>query len=442
MKQSWLIALREIKERVLNRSFIVMLFIGPFIVLSLLYFLVKANDQGKKKLTVLIADPGDIMNGVMSSKENPNVDYYFVNDYLQLEEFSKGKEYQKFDAFIEVNEKVLNNKKVFVFYRDVLTNSMQNSIKFNVERRIEEVMVNQFTELTVDEFRQIKQPLNMDFRNIDDPMSMKSKKEGWAGLFFGFVIVLFILLFGFAILRGTAKEKSNRISEVLVSIVKPRFLMMGKIMGIGITALIQLVVWCGFIGLGVWLLQVFVFPEFFISDEYISLQLNEGADQLNSQLNNVHQNEIIELIYNRLNLLVILPLFFITFVLSYVFYGTFFSLIGAGLGSESDGQQFTIPLLFVLIFSLYSGYFTVIYPESAFSNLCQFIPFTSPVVVMVKLCQGYPVGGAYLLVLSLLILFISSIVMLLLANRVYKKGILEFGHSLSTLKIFSWMKGD
>jgi len=442
MKQSWLIALREIKERVWNRSFIIMLFIGPFIVLSLLYFLVKANDQGKKKLTVLIADPGDIMNGVISSKENPNIDYYFVNDYLKLKEFNKGKKYQKFDAFIEVNEKVLNNKKVFVFYRDVLTNPMQNSIKFNVERRIEEVMVNQFTELTVDEFRQIKQPLNMDFRNIDDPMSLKSKKEGWAGLFFGSVIVLFIILFGFAILRGTAKEKSNRISEVLVSIVKPRFLMMGKIIGIGITALIQLVIWCGFIGAGIWLLQTFVFTEFFISDEYISLQLNEGADQLNSQMNNVHQNEIIELIYNRLNLLVILPLFFITFVLSYVFYGTFFSLIGAGLGSESDGQQFSIPLLFILIFSLYSGYFTVIYPESGFSNLCQFIPFTSPVVVMVKLCQGYPEGSAYLLVLSLLILFISSIVMLLLANRVYKKGILEFGHSLSTFKIFSWMKGD
>ena len=325
MKKSWLIALREIKERVLNRSFIGMLFIGPLIVLSLLYFLVKANDQGKNKLTVLIVDPGNIMNGVISSRENPNIDYYFVNDYLQLEEFNKGKKYQKFDAFIEVNEKVLNNKKVFVFYRDVLTNPMQNIIKFNVERRMEEVMVNQFTELTVDEFRQIKQPLNMDFRNIDDPMSMKSKKEGWAGLFFGSIIVLFILLFGFAILRGTAKEKSNRISEVLVSIVKPRFLMMGKIMGIGITALIQLVVWCGFIGLGVWLLQVFVFPEFFISDEYISLQLNEGVDELNSQINNVHQNEIIDLIYNRLNLMVILPLFFITFVLAYVFYGTFFS---------------------------------------------------------------------------------------------------------------------
>ena len=442
MKQIWLIALREIKERVWNRSFIVMLFIGPFIVLSLLYFLVKVNDQGKKKLTVLIADPGNIMNGVLSSKENPNIDYYFVNDYLRLEEFNKGKKYQKFDAFIEINEKVLNNKKVFVFYRDVLTSPMQNSIKFNVERRIEEVMVNQFTELTVDEFRQIKQPLNMDFRNINDPMSMKSKKEGWAGLFFGVVIVLFITLFGFAILRGTAKEKSNRISEVLVSIVKPRFLMLGKIIGIGITALIQLVIWCGFIGVGVWLLQTFVFTEFFISDEYISLQLNEGTDQLNNQLNNVHQNEIIELIYNRLNLLVILPLFFITFVLSYVFYGTFFSLIGAGLGSESDGQQFSIPLLFILMFSLYSGYFTVIYPESGFSDLCQFIPFTSPVVVMVKLCQGYPEGGAYLLVLSLLILFLSSIVMLLLANRVYKKGILEFGHSLSTLKFFSWMKGD
>ncbi len=442
MKQSWLIALREVREQVFNRSFLGMLIIGPLLVLCLMYFFVKANDQGKKKLTVLIADPGDIMKGVISSKEDPNVEYYFVDSYLEITEFKEGKKYQKFDALIEVNEKVLNNKKVFVFYRDVLSNSGQNSIKFNIERRIEEVMVDEFTGLTIDEFRQIKQPLNMDFRNIDDPMSLNSKKEGYAGLFFGLVIVLFILLFGFSILRGTAREKSNRISEVLVSIVKPRFLMLGKIIGIGITALIQLGMWLALIGIGVWFLKSFVFPEFFLSEEYIDVQMNEGAETINSDLNSVHQNEIIDLIYHRLDLMVILPLFFITFVLGYVFYGTFFSLIGAGLGSESDGQQFSIPLVSILLFSLYAGYFSVIYPESGLANICQFVPFTSPVVLMVKLCQGYPEGSSYLMYLSLIILGVSSVCMLWIANRIYKKGILEYGHSLNVRRLFSWMKGD
>ena len=113
MKQGWIIAMREFKERVLNRSFLFMLFVGPLMVLTLAYFLVKANDQGKKELNVLIADPGNIMEGVISSKNNGNIHYYFVDSYLEIDEFKLGKDYQRFDVLVEINEKVLNNKKVF-----------------------------------------------------------------------------------------------------------------------------------------------------------------------------------------------------------------------------------------------------------------------------------------------------------------------------------------
>ena len=177
MKQSWIIAMREFRERVLNRSFLMMLLIGPLMVLTLAYFLVKANDEGKKELNVLIADPGNIMDGVISSKESKSVNYYFIDGYLELGDFKKGKDYQKYDVLVEVNEKVLNNKKVFVFYRDFLSADIKNVMKFNVERRVEEVMVKEFTDLTVDRFRQIKQPLNMDFRNIDDPTGIESNTE-------------------------------------------------------------------------------------------------------------------------------------------------------------------------------------------------------------------------------------------------------------------------
>ena len=183
--------MREFRERVLNRSFLMMLFIWPLMVLTLAYFLVKANDEGKKELNVLIADPGNIMDGVISSKESKSVNYYFIDGYLELDDFKNGKDYKKYDVLVEVNEKVLNNKKVFVFYRDFLSPDIKNVMKFNVERRVEEVMVKKFTNLTIDRFRQIKQPLNMDFRNIDDPTGIESNTEGWAGLFFGFMIFLF-----------------------------------------------------------------------------------------------------------------------------------------------------------------------------------------------------------------------------------------------------------
>ena len=442
MSQSWIIAMRELRERVLNKSFLTMLFVGPFLVLTLAYFLVKANDQGKKELTVLIADPGNIMEGVISSKDNASVNYYFVDGYLELDEFKLAKDYQRFDVLIEINEKVLNNKKVFVFYRDFLSSDVKNVIKFNMERRMEEVLVHEFTNLSVDKFREIKQPLNMDFRNLDDPMGIESKTEGWAGLFFGFIIFLFILMFGMSILRGVTREKSNRIVEVLVSVVKPRQLMIGKMIGIALSAIFQLFIWFGVIGVGLWVFQNYIFTEFFISDEYINMQLNEGTDILYGQFGGLRQNEMIDLIYERLNLLVILPVFFIIFIMAYFFYGAFFSLIAAGTGSESDGQQFSIPIIALLLFSLYAGYFSVIYPESDFSNICQFVPFTSPVVLMVKVCQGYPIGSGYLLVVSLLILFLSTLFMLYIASRIFRGGILEYGHTLSFRKIFNWFKAE
>ncbi|MGB2467162.1 MAG: ABC transporter permease [Crocinitomicaceae bacterium] len=442
MKQSWIIAMREFKERVLNRSFLFMLFLGPLMVLTLTYFLVKANDQGKKELNVLIADPGNIMEGVISSKNNGNIHYYFVDSYLEIDEFKLGKDYQRFDVLVEINEKVLNNKKVFVFYRDFLSSDTRNSIKFTTERRIEEVLVNEFTDLTVPKFREIKQPLNMDFRNINDPMGIESKTEGWAGLFFGLVIFLFIMTFGMSIFRSVSREKSNRIVEVLVSIVRPRQLMIGKMLGIGLSALFQLFVWFGIIGAGMWVFQNYIFTEFFMSDEYMNMQLNEGTNILNNQFGALHQNEMIELIYERLNLAIILPVFLVVFILAYFFYGAFFSLIASASGSESDGQQFSIPIIALLLFSLYAGYFTVLYPQSDFSSVCQFVPFTSPVVLMVKICQGYPPGSGYLLIVSLVTLMVSTVFMLYVAGRIFRGGILEFGHSLSLRKLMTWLKSD
>jgi ABC-2 type transport system permease protein len=265
MKSILLISWKEIKQRVLNRSFILSLILGPIFILTCVYLLVKAADEGKKNVHVLIADPGDILQGVISSKENPNVRYSFVSDYLGIDEFSLGKPYQSFDVLLEVNEKVLNNKKVFIFYRDYLSNRVQNSIRFTFERRIEEVLIEEFSDLTVDAFRQLKQPLNLDFRSIKNPTNSNEGEAGWVGYFFGSIIIFFTLFYGMSILRGVAREKANRVVEVMVSIVSPSQLMMGKIIGVGSAALLQLVVSLVLILCGLYFFQEFLFSDFFLN---------------------------------------------------------------------------------------------------------------------------------------------------------------------------------
>ena len=181
---------------------------------------------------------------------------------------------------LEVNEKVLNNKKVFVFHRDFLSNNIQGSIRYTFERRVEEVLISEFSDLSIDEFRQLKQPLNVDFRSIDNPTNSSSNKAGWVGCFFGMVIMLVTLFYGLSILRGIAREKADRVVEVVVSIVRPYQLMLGKIIGIGTAAIIQIGFWVLFVFLGLYALQDILFSDFFIDASLTASQVSEGANEI------------------------------------------------------------------------------------------------------------------------------------------------------------------
>ena len=439
MNSILLISWKEIKQRVFKRSYTLVLVLGPIFILTCFYLLVKAADEGKKNVHVLIADPGDILRGVISSKEDPNLRYSFVSDYLEIDEFSKGKPYQEFDALLEVNEKVLNNKKVFIFYRDYLSNRIQNSIRFTFERRIEEVLIDEFSDLTVDDFRQLKQPLNLDFRSTTNPTNSNDGEAGWVGYFFGSIIILFTLFYGMSILRGVAREKANRVVEVMVSIVSPTQLMMGKIIGVGAAALLQLVVSLVLIVCGLYLFQEFLFSDFFLNQSLSGVQVSEGATELlQNEFQRVRNNDVIHLLYDRINLALMLPFFFLFFLVAYIFYGAFFSLIGAAMGSEGDGQVLILPLVLLLLFSLFAGYFMVLNPSSQFSSICQYIPFTAPMAVMVKLSMGYALGEGYLLWISFLILLLSAFVILAIAGKVFQSSLLSFGHRLSLKSLFRW----
>ena len=149
MKNSWIIALRELKERLGARSFLVMSAIGPLIILCLIYVLFAMGGQSKQHWNVLIADPANIMEGKIASSKDASIDYSFADGYIETKEFEQAKQYQKFDALLEINEKVLSNKTAFVFFREKPSMRMQTRIQYQMERRLEEVLVGQFTRFSI-----------------------------------------------------------------------------------------------------------------------------------------------------------------------------------------------------------------------------------------------------------------------------------------------------
>ena len=443
MSISWLVAQRELLERIKTRSFISMAIVGPLLVLLITYVLFVLGGNDKAHWKVLIADPANIMDTKMLANNNGTITYDFADDYIQLKDFETGKRYQKYDVLLEVNEKILINKSAYLFYREKPNFSVSMTLQFHLERRLEEVLVERFTKMTVQDYRKIKQPISVGFRNIYDPKNESTTMGSWVGFFFGAVILFFILLFGMTILRSVSSEKSNRIVEVLLASVKPRQLMFGKIAGIGLAAIIQLVLWVVIVAFGLFVMRETLFPDIMDASKWdVAKMANEMKNMTFQQhlTRSSGYNSFVELIYERIQFDNMLFYFLLFLVAGYIFYGTFFAALGATSGSENDGQQFVIPIVLLLLLAAWAGYYALNNPESGLSYLFSLLPFTSPMVCMVKLAQGYNPGEGYQLFVSFGILVISSLLTLRIAGRLYTNGILQFGHRLRISQFVKWLR--
>ncbi len=443
MRNSLLIALREWKERIGSRSFVALSLAGPLVVLGCIYLLFAFGSQPKQHWKVLIADPSGLMENKIMAGEDQAVDYAFADGYIEIEEFAKAKKYQEFDALLEVNEKVLSNKVSHVFYRNEPSVRMQTKVQYHYERRLEEILVEEFTDLSLQDFRKIKQPITVKFTNAYDPEDKASDMTGWVGFFYGALIFAFIFLFGMTILRSVSREKSNRIVEVLLASVSPNQLMVGKIIGVGLAAFAQFVIWMVVIAVGLYFMRENLFPDLLDASKMnVEELVLSSAEQSYQEAHFAAReyNQFVDLIYSQVQFFNMTGFFLLFFAGGYLFYGALFAAVGATMGSESDGQQFVLPLIFLLIFALYSGYYVLNYPETTLATVFHYLPFTSPVVVMVKLSIGYEPGHAYEIYLAFFVLLIGAFIMMAIASRLYKNGILQFGHRVRLRHLFKWLK--
>ena len=442
MKNSLLIAMREWRARVWSRSFLAMSILGPVAVLVFTYLIFAFGDEGEQKWNVLVTDPTNAMEGKIMPGKDKSVTYSFANTEIEHEDFREGSRYQEFDAMIEINRKVFENKISHVFFRDIPSARLRTKVQYQVERRLEEVIADEKFGISVQRYRKIKRPLTMSFVDLSDPYGESNSLNGWVGFFLGGVIILFIGLFGMTILRSVAREKSNRIVEVLMGTCSSRQLMTGKILGVGLSAMLQFVVWIVIIGFGLYWMRETLFVDLL---DPRNANFEDAAQQMQNQsyaakqFSSIEYNRFVDLVYNKINFGLMLSYFVGFFIGGYLFYAAFFASLGASMGTESDGQQFVLPLVFILLISLYTGYYTMNYPGSTLVEWLQYVPFTAPVVAMVKLAQGYGENG-YQIYISMAILYASAVGMLLTASRIYKNGILQFGHRLRLVHLLKWLR--
>jgi ABC-2 type transport system permease protein len=313
-------------------------------------------------------------------------------------------------------------------------------MKFEIERRVEECLVSDtLGPQYVGVYSSIKQPLNFHFNDVNDLYNKAEQDVSWLGYSLGYVMIVFLMVFGTNIARSITREKANRISEVLLASVKPFELMMGKILGVLWSSLFQLFCWIVLVGLGLWIFQEVLLEDYF--NGYLKgVQMSPEEWRQLGMGGYAQVNEGISLFYNQLNYGFLIPNFILFFLSTYWVYASFFTIIGALSGDDADGQQFILPIWLLFGLSIYAGYNATLYPDSAWTSFFAIFPWTSGMVSMVKVTMGVSLSSYLLMLISWSVSMVVGAMMLVLAGRVFKNGILSYSHKLTLSLLFKWLK--
>ena len=310
------------------------------------------------------------------------------------------------------------------------------SIISNIEVQLEQILTNKNFEIEgidINEINSKKVYVNIYQETFQGEKTTKA--DGAVKLIFGMVLGLllymFIFIYGSMIMMSVIEEKTNRIIEIVVSSVKPFHLMTGKIIGTSLAGLTQFIVW----GVLLFIFSFVISSIFGISSSYENTELILNASD-DSAISSATLGMISSFVNLPLTNIMIAFVFY--FIGGYLFYASIFAAIGAAVDNQTDAQQFIMPITIVLIVALYVGILTVPEdPNGVVAQIFSFIPLTSPVVMMMRIPHGVPLIEQ---IISLLILFSSVILIIWIAAKIYRIGILMYGKKPSYKELIKWLK--
>ena len=456
MNKIGLIIKREYGTRVKKRSFIIMTLLGPLLIVGFLSLAIYISTQQEKKYEVLVLDEsGDVfMNSIIDNNRKYNDKYNLTftssdENYQNLvyedvqEEFKNDDNY---NLLLYIPKNILRSNISKCLYKEVPSLKAQKHLTSIINKTIELEKL-KVEGWDIEKYESIKTSINLDVIDIEHLENQNIQKRAAVGYIFAIIVYMFILLFGVQVMRGVIEEKTNRVIEVIVSSVKPFQLMMGKIIGIALVGLTQFGVWVILSILLMFTVFTFYFPNQYDAANQAKnipnqVQVAENI-QLEEQNNDtIEFSEVSDFIINEINWPLMLGLFVFYFLGGYLLYGSLMAAIGSAVDSESDTQQFMIPITIPLIFAIILAQNVITNPAGSASFWLSEIPFTSPIIMLVRVAMGVGEGGipVWEVLLSMGLLIITFIGTTWLAGKIYRTGILMYGKKASYRELIKWIR--
>jgi len=431
MNKLWLIIQREYLIRVKKKSFILATLLTPLGFAALMLgggYL--ANKTNKEQQRVLIKDESGILQASDLEKSRMVMDFTEQHlDSLKENYLDEG-----YDMAIHIppfedlkaknfGVKYYSDEKPGIVAVEKIEDKIESAIKEHKIKNseIDRALYDSFNTKVSLEDGSLKQ---------DESDGKVAMMIGTAfGFIMGFLMYMVILVYGMIVMRSVMEEKINRISEVMVSSVKPFYLMLGKVLGVGLVGLTQLAIWIILIPVVMFLAQNF-------------LGVDPQADQM-EQLASVAQesddfdiNEILSEI-RAMNWAMIIPAFIIFFFGGYFMYSALFAAIGSAIGDDmQEGQTLMLPVMIPIIVGLMMLQGVITNPNGSMAVIGSMIPLVSPIIMPARLAFDPPMWQVFL---SIAILILTCVFFAWLAGRIYRVGILMYGKKVNFRELSKWL---
>lgn len=440
MKKIFLIIRREYLTRVRKRSFLVMTILGPLLAASLYgLFVWVAISEETPAVRIGVSDHSELFIGDEIPKQNRNTKISFPEAPQIIDDAKDSMRAGKYDAILFIPRDPINSyNNAFVLY--YINQIPHSSIKYTeelVSHILEDYKLDK-NNISRAEFEMIRTRISLSQSRVNLDKSKDDSKTNNARLLIAlinsFLVYILILIYGTQVLRGVMEEKQNRIVEVIISSVKPMQLMMGKIIGIAAVGLTQFAIWIIFSG--VCFLFVSQLLLGFSDPEQIRMQL-ESMNQFSSAQGLMADSDTTEMLTGIFSADwgLILPILLFYFLGGYLLYSSMFAAVGSLVDTDSDTQQFMLPVTMPLIFSIALAQVALKNPDGNLAVFMSIFPLTSPIVFPVRSAFTFDILH---LILSASLLIASIFLMAWLSGKIYRTGILMYGKRITWKEVFKW----
>jgi ABC-2 type transport system permease protein len=409
----WVIAKRELWERVRSKWFIVMTILWPILMVGMLVIPALIGGQGTEGAKVVIVDQtGELAKpmayhlGVLLKWNTSDVPP--DTDVKQLRAKIKS---NQINGYVLIPKDAIDGGEI-VYSGD---NASNQTVGILFAKAAQSVVIGKRAQragLSEVDLALINRPINVEIKHTT------GEEEGTSGVLtflIGYMIAFFIYiaitLYGVGVMRSIVTEKSNKVIELLVAATNPRAMMTGKIIGVGVAGLIQIAIW-------------FIFGAILTSQQDAILGAFGAAPKGPSIIPALTGAQI--------------GVVLVFFVLGYLFYSAMYAAVGAMVSNEQDSQQAQMPVTFLLVIGIISIMAVTNDPRGQTAVVMTMVPFWSPMLMPLR----YFMGGASLgqVGVSLAILAVATVVVARAAAKIYRVGILMYGKRPGARELIRWLR--